>query len=79
MLFHKRAAKESDAADRPHEQMPLNCTESEPPPHLSIIDPGLVITGELSGNGELRIEGRVDGSIRGTRVVVARPRRSMAP
>jgi cytoskeletal protein CcmA (bactofilin family) len=37
---------------------------------LSVVAPGLTITGDLSGRGLLKVDGRVDGSISGPRQVI---------
>jgi cytoskeletal protein CcmA (bactofilin family) len=37
---------------------------------LSVVAPGLTITGDLAGRGLLKVDGRVDGSIAGPRQVI---------
>src|ERR1700730_1311208 len=66
MLFNKKNDKDS---------MPTVLIRQRKPddaPTRSVIDPGLKITGNLEGEGELQIDGHICGDIRCAHVVVGK-------
>ncbi len=76
MLFNKKP--DEDLASN---RNPVNSTADRPPSTSkkpsstgthSVIDPWLLITGDLGGDGELQVDGKVNGNIRCARLVVGK-------
>jgi cytoskeletal protein CcmA (bactofilin family) len=78
MLFNKKRDEDlpRDFVTDPRSAAgPLPSTHVQPPKPRkaqtrSVIDPGLIITGSLEGDGDLQIDGDVRGDIRCTRLTV---------
>src|SRR4051794_34072618 len=83
MLFNKRPEEEPETDYSPythHRQAPLAAAPANPAPVKSrkpagsthsVIDAGLIITGNLQSEGEVLVEGHIHGDIRCAHLIVA--------
>jgi cytoskeletal protein CcmA (bactofilin family) len=81
MLFNKKHDDDAVAHDYPNRPRvaagPVHCDHAQPAKSgkaqtRSVIDACLVITGTVEGDGELQIDGKVQGDIRCTHLTVGR-------
>src|SRR3979411_2526766 len=76
MLFNKK--QDDLGGDNCHpgnsgsDRAPATSTKRTSAGTLSVVDPWLLITGDLAGDGELQVDGKVNGNIRCARLVVGK-------
>ena len=76
MLFNKKQDEDLASNRNPVNSTPDRAPSTSKKPSSagthSVIDPWLLITGDLGGDGELQVDGKVNGNIRCARLVVGK-------
>ena len=76
MLFNKKqddfAHDNCHAGNSSRDRAPATSAKPTSAGTHSVIDPWLLITGDLAGDGELQVDGKVNGNIRCARLVVGK-------
>jgi cytoskeletal protein CcmA (bactofilin family) len=76
MLFNKKQDEDLATNRNPVNSTPDRAPSTSKKPSSagthSVIDPWLLITGDLGGDGELQVDGKVNGNIRCARLVVGK-------
>ena len=76
MLFNKKQDEDFASNRNPVNSTPDRAPSTSKKPSSagthSVIDPWLLITGDLGGDGELQVDGKVNGNIRCARLVVGK-------